>query len=510
MAAKDEKNLAASIGLKEIDTDSAIAKIARDVLITTYRYPKDGKPLSDDDQKRNAKIQKVWEQWYETKWEDDEEKVLSALLLGPPGQGKTTSFKQAAMRVAAALEMNFKLNPDDEVSVGPNDFMFVSQEFSGENTITTIGGIPAKTVDKTDGTEYMTKLVNKRLAMARKAGGSLLLLDDFPNAAPNVQNVGLALTDEKRFQGLNLDHVYVGLTGNLGALDGTHTTRLSTALRGRCNIFYTEDKVLNWVTRGQQNRRWRDSIGMVGVDGYLLRETQDFAQMPNTKQSGGFPSPRTWDHLVIELRRTIRANGGSGKGHMKAMAAVEELASSILGLDVGLKFYSYYNSMMLGADPIARKMIMDGEFDEKAFKSKFGDGYSAEAQHFAYQYATALADYAITAIVQNGEKDGFSYDLDKNPKLRTIIQRFAQGVIPVNSDTFSFTLDHFKAKLANQVEEWSSQFESRRVLSTEVKKVFARIIAEDRNFTEEHKQIMVDTLSDINKFDTNNQRRRRR
>jgi len=513
--AEKEKNLAASIGLREVDTDHAIKQISRDILITMYRTEEKHGKVTPDDVARNAKIEKLWQEWFGSEWELDNDKIISMMLLGPPGQGKTTAFKQASKRVAEGLGMRYLQNPEDDVIIGPNDFMFVSLEFSGENTITTVGGIPAKTLGRDangvlDGEEYMTKLASKRLAYARKAGGALLLLDDFPNASPNVQNVGLSLTDEKRFQGLNLSTVYIGGTGNLGALDGTHTSRLSTALRGRMEIFYTEDKLPSWINRNQKNKDWQDSIGMVGVDGYLMREAQDFAQMPNSKHSGGFPSPRTWDHFVISLRREIRSSGGAGKGHMNAMAAVESLASSILGLEVGLKFYSYYNSMMLGADPIARKMIMEGEFDKKAFDAKFGDGYSAEGQHFAYQYATALADYAITQIVQAGKKVNYTLDLDKNKTLRTVIENFGKGILPVNQDTFSFTLDHFKAKLANQVEEWSSSFESRRVLNTEVKKVFARIIAENRDFSDEHKQIMVDTLSDINKYDTSGGARRRR
>lgn len=60
-------------------------------------------------------------------------KVKSVLLLGPPGQGKTTSFKAAAEKVAAGLGLEFVLNPDDDFVATKDHFMFVSHECSGEN-----------------------------------------------------------------------------------------------------------------------------------------------------------------------------------------------------------------------------------------------------------------------------------------------------------------------------------------------------------------------------------------
>ena len=531
MAARDEKNLANSIGLHQVDTEVAIEEVAFDMLFTMYKTnPRDPVEQLEDFTKRfipenltgkeraaetkkleeytdvamNKKIEAVFEQWTGSKWLDTGDKVKSMLLLGPPGQGKTTTFKEAARRISSALGLNFKMNPGDEENITPKDFMFVSMEFSGENQITTIGGIPAKTTDEATGIEYMTRLVNKRLAMARTAGGATVLLDDFPNAAPSVQNVGLSLTDEKRFQGLNLDNVYIGLTGNLGALDGTHTTRLSTALRGRCKIYYTEDTLVNWINRIQV--KYRDEIGDASIVGFLHREPQYFFEMPSTRQQGGFASPRTWDHFVQEARRAIAKNGGRGRGEVKAISEIQRLASSMLGLEVGLKVHSYYNSLMLGADPIARKTIIDGNFDEAAFKDKFKEGFSAESQFFAYQFAVALSDYAVQELV--GSKN-YSLDLEKNPKLKTTIERFAKGALAVNDDTFAFAIDHFKAKLANQVEEWSHKVDTRRSLTTDIKRLFAKVISESKDFTGEKRNVMIDSLSDADKFNNSHKRRAR-
>lgn len=528
--AKDNNSVAGGIGLIDVTTDVAIDDISFDILYTMYKpNPKDHneqlaefkefvakqnlpeakakKMLADlseyTEERMNAKVKALYKEWTGVEWSDTSDKVKSTLLLGSPGQGKTTSFKQAARRVSAGLGLNFKLNPGDEVTIYPNDFMFVSMEFSGENQVTTVGGIPAKTVDESTGIEYMTKLVNKRLAMARSAGGALVLLDDFPNASPNVQNVGLSLTDEKRFQGLNLDNVYIGLTGNLGSLDGTHTTRLSTALRGRCKIMFTQDNLDNWVTRTQQT--FRDGLSDVGLCGFLKREPQFFAEMPNTRQQGGFPSPRSWDAALTEIRRAVAEKGGRGKGEIQALTKITRIAQSFLGLEVGLKLQAYFHSMMMGADPIARQMIHEGTFNKKAFEEKFKDGYSAESQHFAYQFGVALADYAVQSLVDSGNRVP---DASKNKNLRQVMERFATGVNAVNEDTFAFTIDHFKAKLANQVEEWATAMETRRVLTTEVKKEMAKVIAECKDFTEEKRKVMIDALSDADKYNLGSKRRR--
>ena len=226
--------IAKNLDLVEIDTEIAINEIKLDILRTFYTE----NPANDFEKERNEKVKKAYLEWTGSDYEHDNMKILSILLLGSPGQGKTTAFKEAAKQVAAGLNLTYVENPSDDFKITRDCFMFVSQEFSAENSKVDLGGIPSKVEE--DGIEYMTKLVNKRLAKAKSAGGSLLLLDDFPNASANIQNIGLSVTDEKRFQGLNLDGVYIGLTGNLGAVDGTHTAQLSTALRGRCkNILYT-------------------------------------------------------------------------------------------------------------------------------------------------------------------------------------------------------------------------------------------------------------------------------
>ena len=150
--AANEKNLAHSIGLHQVNTEVAIEEVAYDMLFTMYKTnPRDPAEqlrdferflpaeLSAKDKEKelkswaeftdvgmNKKIEQVFEQWTNgSKWMDTGDKVKSMLLLGPPGQGKTTTFKEAARKVSSALGLTFKQNPGDHEQISPRDFLLL-------------------------------------------------------------------------------------------------------------------------------------------------------------------------------------------------------------------------------------------------------------------------------------------------------------------------------------------------------------------------------------------------
>ena len=490
--------IAKDLGLREMDTESAIDMIKIDILRTFYD------PDTKDEYflARNEKVKKAYLEWTGFEYEHDGEKILSTMLLGSPGQGKTTAFKEASKMVASALDLIYLENPDDKVKVTREHFMFVSQEFSAENSKVDLGGIPAKVVDE-DGDAYMTKLVNKRLATARKSGGSLLLLDDFPNASANIQNIGLSVTDEKRFQGLNLDGVYIGLTGNLGAIDGTHTAQLSTALRGRVKTFFTQDKLENFITRTQ--KRFKDNLGDMGICGFLQRSPESFASMPDKKKSGGFTSPRTWDHFIIQARRAVKDSGGTATP--LTFEKIRREASSLLGGLTGLKVYSYTMVLMLGADPLAKNVIFDDYFDKETFKKKYGEGFSSSNADFAYQMGFALGDYAVAAIVQELKK----YPTKGEEIFKKYMERYAKGLMPIENIAFTLSLDYLKNKLANVVDEYTIMGQNnQKALDTKYKKIIMIVFQNHPDMTFERGEAMASCLSDADKYEALNPMRARR
>lgn len=484
---KNAQDVAKGYGLEEIDTEIAVQHIAHDILITLHRTADAG---------RKAKIEALYKEWYPNgKFHDDGSPINSVLLLGPPGQGKTTAFKVAAKQVAKGLGMRYLENGDIDAAieagkVTDNDFVFVSQETAGVVSSLEWAGLPTAKVTKAPNGEdrkVMGRLYSQRLQAIADAGGGLLLLDDFMNASPSIQNVGLSLTEEKRYGDLSLGKAYVGLTGNMGSVDGTHTTKTSAALRNRCQIYFTQDKLQNFVKRVQSDPRYRDEVGDVGVCGFLERYNQYFASMPDAKQMGGYNTPRSWDKFIAEARRAVYAQGGR-QGALRALRVIQSKAASLLGHEVAHQYTTYLRSMMDLADPLARQVIMEGKVDKEQMAKKFKEGYSANEQHFAYQYALALSEYAAIKIVQD---DG---------KLDETVSRFASGLTVLEGSSFTFGINAFKSKLANQIENLSDKRpDGTRELNEKSKIAIAKIIASHPQCTKDQIKDMVDALSNTDK-----------
>lgn len=501
------QDLAASQGLREVKTDEAINSIARDILITMHRQASD---------KMKAKIEQVYSEWNGgAKFYDDEDQITSMLLVGPPGHGKTTSFKEAGKKVARALGMQFVENAaiDTIDEVDPEKhFIFVTQETAGVVSALEWLGLPTKEhLSDKDKTAVMGRLYSARLRKAEKAAGSIILLDDFLNASPSIQNVGLSLSEEKRYADLNLTRSYVGLTGNMGALDGTHTSRPSTALRSRCRVLFIQDNYPNFEARAQS--RWRDDIGDAAVLGFLRRHEDCFTEMPDPTQMGGFPTPRSWDKFIVQARRAVRAAGGNLAA---AMPELDMESAATLGLQVNQKYTGYMNAYIKSADPLAREIVLEGRTDRKFIDEKISAamspkgpregkegekaGFSQDAQWFKYQLALALSDYAAIKVVKDGGD------------LKEAVQRMAVGMIAMEDQTnFGLCLENFKRTLAMRMESLSSKLsDTRRELKQDIKQEVANIIVGTPGATAKHREDAIAILSDMSMYEDARARRRRR
>lgn len=504
MASKTEKrdaqSVAKGLGLEEIDTEIAVRNVAHDILLTLHRTSSKAK---------QAKIEQLYKEWYPHGiFHDDGAGINSVCLIGPPGQGKTTAFKVAAKEVAKGLGMRYLENGDidkileEEGKITDNDFVFVSQETAGVVSSLEWAGLPTSKIQGKDkqgnDRKVMGRLYSSRLQAIADAGAGLLLLDDFLNASPSIQNVGLSLTEEKRYGDLSLANAYIGLTGNMGSIDGTNTSKMSSALRNRCQVYFTQDKLQNFVKRVQTDPRYRDEVGDAGVCGFLERHSQYFASMPDPKQMGGYNTPRSWDKFIAEARRVIYANGGRQHA-VRGLTDIRRKASSLLGAEVSHQYTTYLRSMMDMADPLARQVIMEGKLDRDSLQKKFKEGYSANEQHFAYQYALALADYAAMKITKD------------EGKLKEAVTRFALGITALDGSSFTFGMNNFKSKLANQIETLSEKSaDGNRELTTKVKVEIAKLVADHPQCTKEQIRDMVDALSNTDKLGGMSARRQRR
>ncbi len=485
--------LATSLGLRNVDTDRVINMIANDTLLLMHRQ-------ASPEMKK--KIEKVWQEWHPNgTWEDDNEQVTSILLVGPPGHGKTTSFKEASKKVARALGMQFLENADlDAVDkIDPEKhFVFVSQEAAGVVSALEWLGLPTKQRLKDadreeDQSVVMGRLYSARLIKAQNALGACVLLDDFLNAQPGIQNVGLPLSEEHRYNDLNLTHCYIGLTGNLGAQDGTTTNGISSALRNRTRMLFIQDQLSKFELRAQE--RYRDQIGDALVTSFLGRHDECFTEWPDPAKKGPYATPRSWDKFTVLSRRAVRENGS-------LKAAVADLvlhAQSTLGPVVAQKYEGYVNAYVKSADPIAQDIINKGEWNKAVMEKKTAEALSGDGQAFFYQLGSALADYATKKVLKDG---------DHKPAMR----RLVQGLMLIqDQSSMNAALDNFKRVLAIKSETLSHVADgNRRELKPAIKQDFCDILVAHDECTEEIRGSLIRVLSNSAQFETAQTRRQRR
>ena len=402
--------------LKEATTDVIVDRLILDML---QKFHTQGTVKDLDERIESA--------WHRLRGTDFlARSVTPTYLRGFPGQGKTTSYRVAAMRVAEMLQMQFVMNPDERYTPTGEELLFVVQELSGQVSAVDFGGIPNVQhfiAPSGDPQEYMTKIPNKRLAALKYAGASVLLLDDFSNASPNIQNVALSILSENRFQGLDLGNTLVGATGNLGASDGTHVSSTSNAIVTRVANFLVVDTIDHWIKRTQLE--FADDVGDGGVSSFLRRYPDLFHAPKSNRDGVPYPCPRAWSLFVPKLREIIfyyKQKRSQDPDFNFPFDELEAEASGFLGLEVSNRLAIYFLSFMQTSDPLAKRLVESGTWtdsDRAKFKNEYANGYAASSQQFAYQFMTALADYAAKAFID---------DLPHKNNWRRIAQAFANGL----------------------------------------------------------------------------------
>jgi len=386
------------IALKEATTDQIVDRLTLDMLQRFHTAGK--KPILD------KRLEENWLAYRKVPFLP--RSVTPTYLRGFPGQGKTTCYRVAAEGVAAMLGLRFVANPSDDYIPKEDELLFIVQELSGQVSAVDFGGIPnVRHFHTADGVEqpFMTKLANKRLVALQHAGAAVLLLDDFSNASPNIQNVALSILMENRFQGLNLGNTLVGATGNLGSNDGTHVNSTSNAIVTRVANFLVVDTVDHWIER--TCREYSDELGDGGIAGFLKRYP-DLFHVPNARREGvPYPCPRSWSLFVPKLREVLFTYHQLKSKNTEEPFPFDELefeASGFLGLEVANKLVSYFLSFKQQSDPLALALLQNGAWSEQAlatFREHYAQGYAASSQQFGYQFMTALADYTAKAFLND-------------------------------------------------------------------------------------------------------------
>jgi DNA polymerase III delta prime subunit len=420
------------VPFKQIKSASAVKRILLELCHSHYK---------GDSSELDNRIEELWKVLRKTTYH--KRKSMPIALLGPPGHGKTTSFKVASRMFCDAVGLDFVLNPADEQLVElndsgqlPNCFIFISQEMAGEVSGMTVGGLPSR--DKVGETEVMTKIPLMKFAMMKHAGGGCLLLDDLNNAGVSVKNVCLPILDEKRYQSLDVRNAFVGLTGNLGALDGTNVTPNSNALSNRVQTFYVEDTVEDWVMR--INDEFKDEIGDALIGSFLLKFNDSnvvgrnlFSEVNNRKDGSAFASPRSWSNFAEQARgyyREARELMKIDEDISHLQEDIDESASGTVGMMAGPAIATYYHNVFTGALPIAIKQMENGVLDGKELelmkKMVSAKKNSPEGAYFSVQYANTLSDEA-SFKVNELFKAGKSMVSDRG-EFKAVLTNYVDGV----------------------------------------------------------------------------------
>lgn len=410
---------------QKLDTASAVKMVLEELCQSHY---------GSRDDALNKKIEALW---FKLRGTPMMERSTTAMAFrGFPGQGKTTAYHVACDHFAKACGLNFVVDPSDDdikellnTNTLKDSFLFIKHEMAGEMSNASFGGIPSK--ETVDGMDYMTKLPPLKLAVLKDASAGMLLLDDFNNAGASVQNIALSLLEEKRYQSLKLGNIYVGLTGNLGALDGTNVAGMSAANATRVQSYEVSDSPEAWAARSQA--RYNDEVGEALLSSFFSKfgdangSGHQLFHKPSSKKDGSpYPCSREWTKALQYMRQyyfEARHHIAGGNDASFLLKDLERTAAGHLGMEAGTALKSFYYNVFNGAMPMAIAQMESGSMPdilkEKLISANTNNSNTSDGAYLANQYISALSDEAVFKL-----SAAIKADEDIGP----ILNNFVDGV----------------------------------------------------------------------------------
>ncbi|WP_019025498.1 MULTISPECIES: hypothetical protein [unclassified Thioalkalivibrio] len=401
-------------GFPEISTERLIEYLWKDLMIRAH--------TSGADPEWDRHIEDVWKAKQGTPY--FERKVIPTYARGFPGMGKTTAFLVAAKEVADDLGMNLVENPDAHYKVQKNDLVVVLMEMAGEVSNSNFKGPPRKhTLAGTDKEDFTKTMPSHSIGALKMSRLGVLLLDDFANATPSIQNTALPVLQMGRSVGMDLtsyhdglNHVLGGLTGNLGALDGTHTATTSSALATRVRSFMVRDTLKKWHDR--TIAKYNDRIADAGYCDFLQQNPELFHRPDTSKAGLPYPNSRTHSDFLEMAREVVFSYEYEMEEAIKSqksgrsmpiptfephLQTLEELGSASLGVESGRKLRAFYSARMTHAAPLAKELAENGELSKDSLEllqSKWGNEQSADEKDFGYAFFGSLSRYMAPKLAE--------------------------------------------------------------------------------------------------------------
>lgn len=336
------------------------------------------------------------------------------LLMGPPGHGKTSVFRETARLFAEKMGVPFLVNPSPDVSIPENAYVFYTLELSGEHSATDVKGLPGI---KGEGEEDKTtvRLKPDYILALEKAKYGMLIFDDIANASPQVISAlhGL-IQDRKTYYGSHLkESIAMGGTGNLGVLDGSHAKELSSAIKGRFKVRAVYEELAPFLAFVKDKHGYSLSKMLdIYFNAYAPEGVPAFGGVPvrsGLSQAGVDTSPRAWVDKIIDSFSYELTN----LSHLDPIT-LGELTNEIsrdLPDEVGRSFASYINNFVHSLTPMVSEAYQGrGPLPNKF--ERFGSYFDNLTNGFK---STALKDeFALVAAgmvvsdVQRGANVGES------------------------------------------------------------------------------------------------------
>jgi hypothetical protein len=224
----------------------------------------------------------------------------SVLIIGPPGVGKSVCIREFAEEEAKQMNLKF-LDYDDsyfgEIMQDPESYyVFVDMRLS-EVEPSDLTGIP-RDVDSCVAYKPLTWAT-----VLSKAGGGMLLLDEFTNIQRlDILSAAYKIVLDRRAGFTKFsENVRIVALGN-SPEHSVIARKLPAPLVSRFHVVEVEaPKIEEWANWMDAHYKDWDKR----VLAYLMRFSEDFIDLPNDAETlENYPVPRTWTYLALELRDT--------------------------------------------------------------------------------------------------------------------------------------------------------------------------------------------------------------
>ncbi|GGB66009.1 hypothetical protein GCM10011607_28390 [Shewanella inventionis] len=437
------------LAIPSVSTKQLINMLKQDMLANFYTE----NPTTPLQKARNAKIEDVFLKEFNKPFFSY--KVEPHHAAGRPGVGKTTSFMVAGEWAAKQLDLNFVPNPVGDFRATENDFVIVTLELSGETSKTVVSGVPV--VVEMSGEKYTMSAPPLAFDNLKNAGGSMLLLDDMPNALPGIQNMCLSLMERKGFQNISIgENTFVGSTGNLGKLDGTNISSTSSANASRRQNWMVYDTPEDWCHRAATSKGAAHQRGDAYLGEFFQQNPELFSTITKSKNGEPFATPRTWSKFLgysrvafAQYEKMLDIGDSKSKVHFD-LPEIMLRAQSLVGMDAANKLKGYYLTITNNVMPIAKKLISGDDLNniQKALIKEHAGKVGNESELFFSQLNRTLGEFAALEVSKNVGKYPNDWVAKSKPVLDLYTKAIVDNILKLNrADKIGSSFVAFSNKL---------------------------------------------------------------